>query len=302
MKNIKAITLCLTAFLLTGTMGFAETYQSVEITADKLNVREGMTLEAPIIGKLDQKTIVMTSDLTDGWYKTSYLGQPAYISADYAQVVEAFSPGNITGQNVNLRDTPSVEEGRVISQLSNAEIKIHAKQDNWYSITTQDGVEGYVFADFVSFENTVAPVTPQSETPDEILVPASTDASNLIDIAKSKLGCPYAWAQEGPNSFDCSGFVKYCFKEAYGIELPHSASAISQKGTTISKENLQPGDVVFFATLGSATVNHTGIYIGNGEFIHASSSSSNGHQVHINPINTGYYNTVYQWAKRLSID
>ncbi len=302
MKNTKTLAVCLIAFLLTGNLGFAETYQSVKITANTLNVRQDMSLNASILGKLDHETVIMTSDLADGWYKTSYLGQTAYISADYAQVVDPFSPGYVLGQNVNLRDTPSVEEGRVLSQLSNAEIKVHAKQDDWYSITTQDGIEGYVFADFVSFVNTAAPVSPQSEAADEILVPASADTSNLIDIAKSKLGSPYAWAQEGPNSFDCSGFVKYCFKQAYGIELPHSASAISQKGTTISKEDLQPGDIVFFATLGSVTVNHAGIYIGNGEFIHASSSSSNGHQVHINPINTGYYNNVYQWAKRLSVD
>lgn len=302
MKNTKTLAVCLIAFLLTGNLGFAETYQSVKITANTLNVRQDMSLNASILGKLDHETVIMTSDLADGWYKTSYLGQTAYISADYAQVVDPFSPGYVLGQNVNLRDTPSVEEGRVLSQLSNAEIKVHAKQDDWYSITTQDGVEGYVFADFVSLENTAAPVSPQSEAANEILVPTSTDTSNLIDIAKSKLGSPYAWAQEGPNSFDCSGFVKYCFKQAYGIELPHSASAISQKGTTISKEDLQPGDIVFFATLGSVTVNHAGIYLGNGEFIHASSSSSNGHQVHINPINTGYYNNVYQWAKRLSVD
>ncbi len=302
MKNIKTLSMCLIAFLLSGNLGFAQTYQSVKITADRLNVRQDRSLQAPILGALDYETVVMTSDLTDGWYTTHYLGETAYFSADYAQVLENFSTGYVTGVGVNLRDMPSTQEGTVLTQLSNTEIKVHAKEDDWYSITTYDGLQGYIFSDFVSFEAVSAPAHPQNEAGDETLTLDKTETSTLIEIAKSKLGAPYAWAQEGPNAFDCSGFVKYCFKEAYGLELPHSASAISQKGTTISKENLQPGDIVFFATLGSVTVNHAGIYIGNGEFIHASSSSSNGHQVHINPINTGYYNNVYQWAKRLSIE
>ncbi|MBN2898436.1 MAG: C40 family peptidase [Clostridia bacterium] len=287
MKIARIVSGCLIALLLTSSMGFAETYQSVKITADKLNIREDMAIDATILGSLDQETVVGTSELTDGWYKISYSGKPAYISADYAEVVEDFSIGYITGQNVNVRDVPSTEESTVLSRLSDAEIQIHAKENDWYHITTADGVEGYVFADLVSLEDGN--------------LSSNADAANLISIAKSKLGCPYAWAQEGPNSFDCSGFAKYCFKQAYGIDLPHSASAISQKGTRVSKSELQAGDLVFFATSGSGSVNHVGIYIGNGDFIHASSSSSNGHQVHINSVTTGYYSTAYKWAQRLSI-
>lgn len=279
---------CLIGLLLSSSMGFAESYQSVKITADQLNVREDMTLESAIIGSLNQEAIIGTSELSEGWYKISYSGKPAYISADYAEVVEEFTTGYITGQNVNLRDTPSIEDGAILDCLSNAKIKIYEKQEDWYKITTEDDLEGYVFGKFVSFEKD--------------LTASKVNTSAIISIAKSKLGCPYEWAGEGPNAFDCSGFAKYCFKEAYGITLPHSASAISQKGTRVSKENLQAGDFVFFATSGSASINHVGIYIGNGEFIHASSSSSNGHQVHINALNTGYYNRVYQWAQRIPVE
>lgn len=297
MKIQKTLAVCFIAFLLTSTAGFAETYQSVKITAGKLNVRADMTLDAPILGELDNDSLIETSNLTDGWFEISYSGKLAYISADYTEVVDDFCTGYITGQNVNIRNMPSTQNSLVLSQISNTEVKIHNQNDNWYEITTQDGLEGFVHGDFVSIE---------APTNQEVSSPASPSSSaqvtSLIDIAKSKLGCPYVWAGEGPSSFDCSGFIKYTFKEAYGMEMPHSASAISQKGTTISKEDLQHGDLVFFSTNGSGNVNHVGIYIGGSEFIHASSSSTNGHQVHINPLNTGYYNTVYKWAKRMHVE
>jgi cell wall-associated NlpC family hydrolase len=297
MKMIKMLVSSCLMLALAGHAGFSETYQSVEITANKLNVREDMTIEAPILGTLNQEALVDTLALTDGWYKISYSGKPAYISADYTEVVENYIPGRIKGSYVNVRNMPSTENTSVVSQLSNAEIKVHSKEEDWYHITTPDGAEGYVFSDFVGFD-TVEAVESVEATP----VAASIDSTDILAIAKSKLGCPYVWAGEGPDSFDCSGFAKYCFKEAYGVILPHSASAISTMGTTIPKDQLQAGDFVFFTTNRSGNVNHVGIYIGNGEFIHASSSSYNGHQVHINPLNKGFYSEVYKWAKRIPVE
>lgn len=297
MKIIRALAGCGIALLLTTGVGFAETYQSVEITADKLNVRETMTMDATILGKLDQGVVVETSDLSEGWYSIDFNGQSAYISADYAEQTQAFKWGNIEGRQVNLRDKPSVYEGVVLNQISNVEVKVHTKQDDWYYITDPDGNKGYVFGDFMTFENSKE----QSSLADTT-VSRGVDRSDLIAIAKSKLGSPYKWGQAGPNSFDCSGFIQYCYKQAYSIDLGHSSKAMSQKGTTVSKDQLQPGDLVFFTTDRSGNVNHVGIYIGGGEFIHASSSSYNGHQVHINPINTGFYSEVYKWGKRISVD
>lgn len=301
MKFSKLITTCSILLLLTSSMGFTETYKAVEVTASNLNVRETMTVEAPILGSISRGSLVETSELTNGWYRISYSGQTAYISADYAQVKEAFITGNITGDDVNLRDAPSIENSTVLFQLSNTKIKVHSKQDDWYSITTLEGHSGYVFADLVSFESSEKEeaVKESAQAP---IAESTIDSTDLIEIAKSKLGSPYKWSAEGPNAFDCSGFVKYCFKQAYSIDLPHSASAISKKGTRIPKDQLQAGDIVFFSTNRSGNVNHAGIYIGNGDFIHASSSSYNGHQVHINPINTGFYDEVYKWAQRLSIE
>lgn len=297
MNGLKTLFGCFIALLLTSNIGFSETYHSVKVTADKLNIRQDMSIESPILGHLDQETLVETSELKEGWYQFSYGGRPAYIAADYVEVTEHFIMGSITSQHVNLRDMPSIEDSHVLTTLSLVPIQVHEKQENWYKITTEDGVSGYVFADFVSthHEDSV-------ESGEASLQLNGDYPADLITLAKSKLGCPYVWAGEGPDSFDCSGFIKYVFKEAYNMDLPHSASGISIKGDRIAKDQLQAGDLVFFTTNRSGKVNHVGIYLGNNEFIHASSSSYNGHQVHINPLNKGFYSTVYKWGQRLSVE
>jgi peptidoglycan DL-endopeptidase CwlO len=90
-------------------------------------------------------------------------------------------------------------------------------------------------------------------------------AKSALSEARSKLGVPYVWGAAGPNSFDCSGLVQWAFKQV-GIKLPRVAAAQSQVGTPVSRNNLRPGDLVFFYT----PVSHVGIYIGDNKILHAS--------------------------------
>lgn len=85
--------------------------------------------------------------------------------------------------------------------------------------------------------------------------------NSVLSAAYSRLGCPYVWGADGPNSFDCSGFVKWCYSRV-GISLPHSSSAQKNAGTQISISQAQPGDILWKS-------GHVGIYIGNGQYIHA---------------------------------
>lgn len=96
-------------------------------------------------------------------------------------------------------------------------------------------------------------------------VVASSDAAQIaIDTAMAQRGKPYVWAAGGPNSYDCSGLTAYAFRAA-GIGLPHSSRLQSQMGQPVSRDQLQPGDLVFFYS----PVSHVGIYIGNGQMVHA---------------------------------
>ena len=100
-----------------------------------------------------------------------------------------------------------------------------------------------------------------------------TKEDEIVETAKRFLGIKYVWAANGPNCFDCSGFTKYVFKQN-GITLPRYSGHQAKVGTKVSFDELQKGDLVFFDTEKKfrGRVNHVGIYIGNGKFIHASSA------------------------------
>ena len=85
--------------------------------------------------------------------------------------------------------------------------------------------------------------------------------TSVVGAAYSRLGCPYVWGAEGPNTFDCSGLVKWCYAKA-GKSLPHSSSAMKSSGTVISISSAQPGDILW-------RPGHVAIYIGGNQYIHA---------------------------------
>jgi len=96
---------------------------------------------------------------------------------------------------------------------------------------------------------------------------ASGNARTAVSTALAQVGKPYVWGAAGPNSFDCSGLMQYAWAAA-GVALPHSSSAQSTMGTPVSRSQLQPGDLVFFYS----PVSHVGMYIGNGQMVHAATS------------------------------
>ena len=95
-------------------------------------------------------------------------------------------------------------------------------------------------------------------------------ANGVIDLAKQFLGVPYVWGGSSPNGFDCSGFVQYVFAQK-GIHLPRTADIQATAGRPVSKAELMPGDLVFFAG-DYVNISHVGIYVGNGQMIHASTT------------------------------
>lgn len=124
----------------------------------------------------------------------------------------------------------------------------------------------------------------------------------VIYIAQNQLGKPYIYGTAGPDSYDCSGLTTYAFKKV-NISLGRSAYAQgyqSSSGTKIeSMSDLKRGDIVCFNTISdSDLVDHVGIYLGGGYFIHASSGTSNGKQVCISSLTSGYYNRVFSWGRR----
>jgi cell wall-associated NlpC family hydrolase len=112
------------------------------------------------------------------------------------------------------------------------------------------------------------PAAAEAQEPSAAAAPAASGvAGEVVAAAMAQRGKPYVWAASGPGSFDCSGLTQYAFRAA-GISLPHSSRMQSQMGAAVSRSALQPGDLVFFYS----PVSHVGIYVGNGQMVHAPTS------------------------------
>lgn len=112
------------------------------------------------------------------------------------------------------------------------------------------------------------------------------------------VGVPYRWGGVSPDSgFDCSGLIRYVYEQMTGRPLPYNAYGLAKVATAIDDNELQPGDLVFFNTL-RVPFSHVGIYLGESRFLHAPSSGSN---VRISNMNSSYWNSRYNGARRLPI-
>jgi cell wall-associated NlpC family hydrolase len=127
-------------------------------------------------------------------------------------------------------------------------------------------------------------------TPEGVSVAPPARYGGAVGVAMQYLGTSYVWGGSSPGGFDCSGLVMYAFAQV-GVYLPHNAAAQYNYGTPVSRDELEPGDLVFFDGLG-----HVGIYIGGGQFVHAPHT---GDVVKISSLNDGWYSSTYVGARRL---
>jgi len=116
----------------------------------------------------------------------------------------------------------------------------------------------------------------------------------IEEVAKSYLGEKYVWGGNGLRGYDCSSFTKEVF-EQNGIEIPRNSWKQAKVGKKIKKRNLQKGDLIFFTSKHHSKVNHVGIYLGHGKFIHASRFH---HKIVISPFRE--YRRYFKWGRRLT--
>ncbi len=266
-----------------------ETSKSATIGGNKVNFRTGPSTSSDVIEKLSEGVEVELVSTENGWCQIIYNGQTGYVSADYVCVDgEAVqnSRGIVIGSCVNVRSGPSTNYDIVMKVYAGAILDLLDEKDGWYSIS-YNGKTGYISNDYVREYKGNA---------------ASSIGEEAAALALSFLGVPYVYGGASPSGFDCSGLTLYVFKQ-FGYSLSHSASAQwHNSGEYVERSDLQPGDLVLFndpSRNAGKACSHVGIYIGNGEFVHASSSSSSGKCVRISSLSEGYYNKYYKGAKRI---
>lgn len=233
-----------------------------------LNLRCGPGTDYDTLTSIPAGTALTLTGIDNGWYKTSYNGMEGYIHSDYITLNESSSSAastvstgilNTDGSSLNLRSGPGTEYDKLISIPASAVLTLTGSENGWYK-TSYGGVEGYVSSEYIVFSDSAA-VTSNSAL-----------GAQIVEYAMQFLGRSYVYGASGPNSFDCSGFTSYVYQN-FGYTLNRSAAGQYSNGTSIDQSQLQPGDLLVWRAYGSSkTATHVGIYIGNNQYIHASST------------------------------
>jgi cell wall-associated NlpC family hydrolase len=276
----------------------AQALQTGMVTGDNLNVREGPNTSSNVLAQLSKGVEVTVVEISGDWYKITYDDHSGWVFSGYISLNKVAGEGVINAQDVNIRSYPELSSD-VITRLSEgANLNVYGRSGEWYKVELPEGKSGWVFGKYLTIRNSNASRSPDESIP-IIEAPKSSNAKaqKIIETAKKYLGVKYVYGGTSPKGFDCSGFVQYVFKEC-GISLERVAASQAQYGTKVSRGELNTGDLVFFDTNGGHNnIGHVGIYIGNGQFIHAS-SGRNSRRVVISNLTSGFYNDTYMTARR----
>ena len=267
----------------------AATLGAGTVTADALRLRSTPATEGEILATVSSGTsVVVLDEAEDGWYKVNYNSVEGYMSGEYLDVATkaetdlGYGKVDADGSTLNMRAGASTSFDSLCSIPSGTVLELEGVYEGWYKVTYA-GNTGYVSSDYIAI------------TTEPAAAASSALGEQIVALAKQYLGTPYVLGGNGPSSFDCSGFTKYIYAQ-FGYTLNRTATDQLQNGVSISRDELQPGDLVFFRYRTSKPVSHVGIYIGGGEFIHA---STNRYVVQIDQMNSGHYANVFVYARRI---
>lgn len=228
--------------------------------------------------------------------------------AQYINVenVEA-KTGKVTASVLNVRSQASTSS-KITGKLKKGQtVNILSKSGQWYMVNTPNISSGWIYGAYVALDkpdsakgNTTSrgsTVSRGGESPRDIPVSKATKGEQIAEYSKKFLGVPYKWGGATPEGFDCSGLTYYIYKQ-FGITLNRTAAGQSTQGVLVKKNELKPGDLLFFDTQGgnNGQVTHNGLYIGNNKFIHSANPRT---VVRITDLSDSYYTRTYVKAKRI---
>lgn len=317
--SMRIVSLVLTIFFLTGSFALPASAATTDIktgiayvNASSLRLRSEPTTNSRTIDYAYNDEVVVLLGRSGEWYKVSYNLQTGYMHSKYLDATTKenveLGYGQITGNKVSIRSGPGTSYTKTNSASINDKAYIIGINNQWLKVIYGTDI-GYIRSDYVQltqipYENLDSANSPlffrkgQSTgvTPSAWALNGganSATAEKIIATAKQYIGVPYVWGGSTPSGFDCSGYVQYVFR-LHGITLPRTSKEQFTVGSWVSKANLKPGDLVYFNTDGSG-VSHLGIYIGNNQFIHASSSKG----VTITSLSNSYWAARYYGARRV---
>ena len=209
--------------------------------------------------------------------------------------------GYVDAEGLRVRKEPTTDSEEITSLSRNDEVEIIGQTGNWYQINL-DGEIGYVSVKYISDTKTPETTSRSGSTlrdatsAETAQSTSETTGSEVVEYAKQYLGYKYVAGGTSPETgFDCSGFTTYIYKH-FGISLNRTSKDQIKNGVEVEKSALQLGDLVIFNDNSNTVIGHVGIYIGDGNFIHASNPSEG---VKITSLNTSYYQKRYVGARRV---
>ena len=270
-----------------------------------------------ILLPLDALVSVM-EDLED-WFRVSYNDCTGFVSPEYIELLKRSEDFQTYGV-VDAEEMSLLQEAdgssEVLDTLKDGDrLEVTGFDNGWFAVKKGD-TTGYVTGDDLDLTmekeapkpkvtaaavkkavtETAADGTNDTGDSTDSAASSSGSGSDIVSFAQQYLGVPYVYGGTSGSGFDCSGFTMYVFSH-FGISLAHGATPQLNNGYAVSMSDLQPGDLVFFfGTYNtSSAASHVGIYVGGGQFIHASSSRG----VIISSLSESYYANRYLGARRV---
>lgn len=298
------------------------------VTGSGLRLRSSANTSAKTLDSASKNEVVVVISKQGDWYKVIYDLKEGYMHGDYLKVSTSENAelgyGEVNGSTVNIRSGAGSSYGKVNQAKRGEKVYIIGINSGWYKVIFENTI-GYIRSDYVDlteapYENKSSSKSPKffrggkstgvepsasalngssvssgsSSSSSSSSSSGSVTGNKIVAKAKQYLGVPYKWGGTTPSGFDCSGFVYYVLR-SLGINISRTQSVMYAQGTPVAKSNLQPGDLVFFQNTYKAGISHVGIYVGDGQFIHAPSS---GKVVSYTSLYTNYYIEHYYGAVR----
>ena len=283
----------------------------VEISGEQVRLREDPNMKARIKKELDSGSVFYQFDRKHDWVELadSVSGLRGWVHEDYIKPTQRkpSRPYKVKGDAVNFRTAPGTESEVITSFDSGTDVQVLGRTTDW-TYVRQGQQNGWIFSELLQPAGYgsagTLKITDQSRRDSyptrEVARSSSPVGRELINSAIQMAGTPYVWGGDDNSGVDCSGLIYKILGRDLGCgfgELPRTASQqFAGLGDAVDYEHLEPGDLVFFTTY-KAGASHVGIYLGEGDFIHASSVQ---HQVGYSNMEDGYYKRNFVGGRRLS--